>query len=96
MIFTHKSNKKKIKIRNEFSFSLVSIETIKRIINDLDIKKTLPGDIPVSIFEKCDFVFNTVTVCVNKALASRIFSGDLKCTNISPKYTKKMVRKTID
>ena len=37
--------KKKFKIRNKFSFNLVSTETIERIINDADIKKASSGEI---------------------------------------------------
>ena len=38
--------KKKFRIKSQFSFNLVSTETIKRIINDLDIKKASSGEIP--------------------------------------------------
>ena len=46
-----KAIKKKFKIKNEFSFNLVSTETIKRIINDLDIKKASSGEIPTYLFK---------------------------------------------
>ena len=36
-----KAIKKKFKIKSEFSLNLVSTEAIKRIMNDLDIKKLL-------------------------------------------------------
>ena len=45
-----KAAKKKFKIKSEFLFNHVSTETIKRIINDIDIKKTLSGEIPTSFF----------------------------------------------
>ena len=38
--------KKKFKIKSEFSFNLVPTETIKRIINNLDIKKASSSEIP--------------------------------------------------
>ena len=38
-----KAIQKKFKIKSEFSFNLASTETIKRIINDLDIKKASSG-----------------------------------------------------
>ena len=41
-----KAVKKNFKIKSKFSFKLVSTEAIKRIINDLDIKKASSGEIP--------------------------------------------------
>ena len=46
----------------------MSTETIKRIINDLDIKKPSSGEIPTYFFKKWDFILDTVMVCVNEAL----------------------------
>ena len=63
-----KAIKEKFKIKSEFSFNLVSTEPIKRIINDLDIKQASSGQIPTYLFKKCDFILDTVTVCVNEAL----------------------------
>ena len=56
-----------------FHQSIKAIKTIKRIINDLDIKKPSSGEIPTYFFLKCDFVLDTVTVCVNKALKTGSF-----------------------
>ena len=63
-----KAIKKKFKIKSEFLFNLVSTETIKRIINDLEIKKASSGEIPTYLFKKCDFILDTITVCVNETL----------------------------
>ena len=41
---------------------------MKRIINDLDIKRPSSGEIPTYFFKKCDYVLDTVTVCVKEAL----------------------------
>ena len=69
-----KSIKIKFKIKGEFLFNHVYTETIKRIINDLDIKKPSSGEILlIFFFKKCDFVLDTVTVCVNKALKAGSF-----------------------
>ena len=83
-----KAIKKKFKIRSEFSFNLVSTETIKRITNDLDIKKASSGEIPTYLFKKCDFILDTVTVCVNEALKMGSFPDNLKCANVRPIYKK--------
>ena len=37
---------------------------------------------------KCDFVLDTVTICVNEALKMGSFSDSLKCANIRSIYKK--------
>ena len=83
-----KAIKKKFKIKSEFSFNLVSTETIKRIINDLDITKAFSSEIPTYLFKKCDFILDTVTVCVNGALKTGPFSDSLKCANVRTIYKR--------
>ena len=39
-------------------------------------------------FKKCDFLLDTVTVCVNEALKTGTFPNSLKCANVRPIYTK--------
>ena len=48
-----KAIKKKIKIKSEFLFYHVPAETIKRTINDLDIKRPSSGEIPTYFLKKC-------------------------------------------
>ena len=57
-------------------------------MNALDIKKLSSGEIPTYFFKKCDFVLNTATVCVNKALKMGSFPDSLKCVNVRPIYKK--------
>ena len=83
-----KAIKKKIKNRSEFSFNLPSKETIKRIINNLDIKKTSSGKNLTYLFKKCNFILVTFTVCVNEALRTGSFPDSLKCTNVRPIYKR--------
>ena len=82
-----KAMKKKFKSKSEFSFNHVSTETRKRIINDLDIKKP-SGEIPTWFFKNCDFVLNTITVCVNEELKMGCFPDSLNL-QILDQYTKK-------
>ena len=69
-------------------FKRISKETIKRIINGLDIKKHFSGEIPTYFFKKCDLVLGTVTVWVNKALKTGSFLDSLKYANVTPIYKK--------
>ena len=79
-----KARKKKFKIKSAFLFNRASTETMKRIINGLDIKKPSSGEIVTYFFKKYNFVFGTVTVCVNKALKTGSFPDSLKYRNVRP------------
>ena len=85
-----KAIKKKFKIKNEFLFNrvFVSTETVKRIIDDLDIKIASSSEIPIYFFKKYDFILDTVTVCVNEALKTGSSPDSLKCANVRPIYKK--------
>ena len=83
-----KAIKKKKKIKSKFLSNHISIETIKRIINDKDIKIPSSGEILTYFFKKYDFVLDIVTVCVNKALKMGSFPASLKRANIRPIYKK--------
>ena len=73
-----KAVKEKSKIKSKFWFNLVSTETIKGIIKDLDIKKTSLGEIPTWLFKKLDFALDIVTLCVNEELKMGSFPDRLK------------------
>ena len=61
-------------MKSEFSFNVVSTETIKRIINDLGIKKACFGEI--------DFILDNFIICVNEALKKGSFPDNIKCANV--------------
>ena len=69
-------------------FNLVTTETVKRIINDLDIKNASSGKIPTYLFKKCDFIQDTVTIYVNEALKTGSLPDSLKRANFRPIYKK--------
>ena len=58
------------------------MKTLKRVINDLDIKKLSSGEVLAYFFKRCDFFMDTVTVCVNEALKTGSFTNSLKCANV--------------
>ena len=79
-----KAIEKKLTIKSIFLFNHVSTETIKRIINDLGIKKPSSGEIPTYLFQKSDFVLDILTVCLNEALKTGPFPDSLKCAHVTP------------
>ena len=79
-----KAIEKKLTIKSIFLFNHVSTETIKRIINDLGIKKPSSGETPTYLFQKSDFVLDIVTVCLNEALKTGPFPDSLKCAHVTP------------
>ena len=66
----------------------MSTETIKRIINDLDIKKPSSGEIPTYFFKKCNLVLDTVTVYVKEKSKTGSFPDSLKRANVRSIYKK--------
>ena len=48
----------------------------------------MSSEIPTYLFKKCDYILDTVTVCVNEALKTGSFPVILKCANAGPIYKK--------
>ena len=65
----------------------MSTETIKRIINNLEIKKPCSGEISTFLNDVILFCF--VIVCVKEALKTLSFPDSLKCANVTPIYKKR-------
>ena len=55
-------------------------------------------EIPVYLFEKCDFILEVVAVCVSKALEWEIFPNSIACADIIVIYKKiiHLIRTIID
>ena len=79
-----KGIKNKLQIKSKFSINHASTETIKRIIDDLDIEKPSSGESPTYCFKERHLVLDTVTVSVNKASKTEYFPVSLKCANVRP------------
>lgn len=76
-----KSNKN-FEIRKSYLTLLYFTETIKRVINNLDVKKAQSGEVPFSLFKNRDFIFDNVTACVTKSYTMEIFLECLKYGNV--------------
>ena len=80
--------KRKYKNINSFSFRPVTVEEVKKVINELKTNKPVGGDIPTSIFKDSEFSFTTFTKCINKSIDTNSFPFSLKEANITPLYKK--------
>ena len=52
------------------------------------LKYLLLAKFQIVFFKECDFVLDTVTIYVNKALKTRSFPDRLKCAHVRPKYKR--------
>ena len=82
----HPSNCKiKAKYRgiSSFSFRPVSVEEVKKIIQDRKTNKAVSGEIPTKILKECEFTFYVLTNFINKSIETGYFPDSLKLANIN-------------
>ena len=80
-----KEIKEKLKIKSEFSFNLVSAETIKRIINDINIKRAFSVEITTYFFKKYNFISDSYGK-FKWYIKTGSFPDSLKYANVRPIY----------
>ena len=80
--------KRKYRNINSFSFRPVTVEEVKKVINDLKTNKSVGGDIPTSIFKESELSFTTFTQCINKSIETDSFPISLKEGDITPIHKK--------
>ena len=54
--------KERYKVKEDFSFRLVTTEEIKAVIRDLPTNKAAGGEIPVHVLKKSNFSFDELSV----------------------------------
>ena len=68
---------------SSFSFRSVSVEEVRKIIQDLKTNKAVGGEIPTKILKECEFNFDVLTNCINKSIETGYFPDSLKLANIN-------------
>ena len=68
---------------SSFSFRPVSVEEVRKIIQDLKTNKAVGGEIPTKILKECEFNFDVLTNCINKSIETGYFPDSLKLANIN-------------
>ena len=71
-----------------FSFRPVSVEEVKKIIQDLKTNKAAGGEIPTKILKECEFTFDVLTKHINKSIETGYFPDSLKLANVAPVFKK--------
>ena len=73
---------------SSFSFRQVSVEEVKKIIQDLKTNKAVGGEIPTKILKEREFTFDVLTNCINKSIETGYFADSLKLANVAPVFKK--------
>ena len=73
---------------SSFSFRPVSVEEVKKTIQDLKTNKAVGGEIPTKILKECEFTFDVLTNCINKSIETEYFPDSLKLANVTPVFKK--------
>ena len=71
-----------------FSFRPVSVEKVKKIIQDLKPNKDVGGEIPTKLLKECEFIFDVLSNCINKSIETGYFPDNLKLVNVAPVFKK--------
>ena len=81
--------KQNIKILKPFSFTPVTVETVKNIIYGLPQNKSVSGDIPLNVLRYSEFTFSYLAEYINEVLRNSKYPESLKLSDIVPVYKKK-------
>ena len=82
--------KERYKVKEDFSFRLVTTEEIKAVIRDLPTNKAAGGEMPLNVLKKSNFSFDELTICVNYAWINGKLPITLKMQMLHP-YTRKTI-----
>ena len=71
-----------------FFSRVVSLDKVKKIIQDLKYDKSAGGEIPVSILKECKLTFEFLKNCINKLIKNGRFPDNMKEANITHVFKK--------
>ena len=75
---------------SSFSFRPVSVEEVRKIIQDLKTNKAVGGEILTKILKECEFTFDVLTNSINKCIETGYFPDSLKF-QMSLQFLKKRI-----
>ena len=74
--------KRNIKVLKQFSFTPVTIYTVKNIIYGLPQNKSVSGGIPLTVLRSSEFTFSYLTKCINEVLRNSKYPESLNLSDI--------------
>ena len=69
-----------------FSFQPISVDEVIKVLKNIKDSKAVGEDIPTKILKKCEFTFDIITACINKAVETENFTDSRKMANVTPVF----------
>ena len=60
-------------------------------VKNLEDSIAVGGDIPTKILKECEFTFDIITACINKAIETGNFPDSLKMANVAAVLKKRIL-----
>ena len=64
------------------------MDEVIKVVKNLKHIKAVSGDIPTKILKECEFTFDVITACINKAIETGNFPDSFKMANVTPVFKK--------
>ena len=64
------------------------MDEVIKVVKNLKHSKAVSGDIPTKILKECEFTFDVITACINKAIETGNFPDSFKMANVTPVFKK--------
>ena len=64
------------------------MDEVIEFVKNLEDSIAVGGDIPTKILKECEFTFDIMTACINKAMETGNFPDSLKMANVTPVFKK--------
>ena len=64
------------------------MDEVIKVVKNLKDSKAVGGDIPAKTLKECEFAFDIITACINKAIETWNLHDSLKRANVTPVFKK--------
>ena len=67
------------------------MDEVIEFVKNLEDSIAVGGDIPTKILKECEFTFDIITACINKAIETGNFPDSLKMANVTAALKKRIL-----
>ena len=67
------------------------MDEVIEFVKNLEDSIAVGGDIPTKILKECEFTFDIITACINKAIETGNFPDSLKMANVTAVLKKRIL-----